>query len=165
MSKKLTCTLLLLGTLLLTACSITHHVDNTDEIGGGSDAVSTDTASVNQEADSSTSDNTAVSDNQSSKVIDIKITVINLCGVDIGGFAVKDALYGEQVVLGDVPNEKSMTANIKWIQGKDTLEWAVYNTNMELVTYAESDVSNITEEVTISLSGDRDIEVVDVEVK
>jgi hypothetical protein len=36
---------------------------------------------------------------------------------------------------------------------------------MELVTYAESDVSNITEEVTISLSGDRDIEVVDVEVK
>lgn len=164
MPKKLTCTLLLLGTLLLTACSINHRV-NDEEIGGSSAAVSEDTASVNQKADSSTSDNTAVSDNQSSKVIDIKITVINLCGVDIGGFAVKDALYGEQVVLGDVPNEKSMTASAKWIQGKDTLEWAVYNTNMELVTYAESDVSNITESVTITLSGDRDIEVVDVEVK
>ena len=58
-----------------------------------------------------------------------------------------------------------MTASAKWIEGKDTLEWAVYNTNMELVTYAESDVSDITESVTITLSGDRDIEVVDVEVK
>ncbi len=90
--------------------------------------------------------------------IDITVTVVNLCGVDIGMVSTIDPYTDEQVDLGGLPADQLINISELWPRDKTIFDLAIYNVNGELVSASEVDITGIKEKVTITLSGDGDLE-------
>lgn len=93
--------------------------------------------------------------------IDITVTVVNLCGVDIGMVSTIDPFREEQIDLGPLPADKLINISQTWPVDKTTYDLAIYNVNGDLVSVTEVDITGIKEKVTITLSGNGDLENID----
>lgn len=90
----------------------------------------------------------------------ITITIVNFCGADIGMFSVIDPGTGEQLNVGSLDSEASLTLN-DWPKSVTAFQWAVYNNEGQLYQEANTDISAATTGVSIVLKGDGAIEDVE----
>ncbi len=97
--------------------------------------------------------------------LEISVIVVNLCGVDIGMVAIIDPYTGEQVNLGPLPVDQVMNVSEYWPMDKTDFDIAIYNMAGDLVAESEIDVTGIQESLTITFSGDGDLENVDSRVE
>ncbi len=97
--------------------------------------------------------------------IDITVTVINMCGVDIGMVSTIDPYTEEQMDLGSLPADQIINISETWPRDKTTYDLAIYNMAGDLVSVTEVDITGITEKLTITLSGDGDLSDIKSEVE
>ena len=97
--------------------------------------------------------------------LEISVIVVNLCGVDIGMVAIIDPYTEEQVNLGPLPADQVMNVSEYWPMDKTDFDIAIYNTAGDLVAVIEIDVTGIQESLTITFSGDGDLENVESRVE
>ena len=98
---------------------------------------------------------------EAGKQIEITVSVVNLCGVDIGMVSTIDPFSEEQIDLGPLPADKLINISQTWPVDKTTYDLAIYNVNGDLVSVTEVDITGIKEKVTITLSGNGDLENID----
>ncbi|MGN0403525.1 MAG: hypothetical protein ACI4HQ_14875 [Acetatifactor sp.] len=98
--------------------------------------------------------------NESQASETLSITILNLCGVDIGMLAVIDPVTGEQVNIGSLANEEALTLN-NWPVDVTTIQWAVYNQRGELYQEAATDIRDAKTGVSIVLKGNGSIDNVE----
>lgn len=91
----------------------------------------------------------------------ITLTVINMCGADIGMFSVIDPSTGEQVNLEALADEESLSLNADWPVDVAELQWAVYNLEGELYMEGRTDISEAEAAATLLLMGEGSIENVE----
>lgn len=106
-----------------------------------------------------------VMDEADENTMPIEMTLVNICGVDVGMFSMIDPVTKEQVNVSGIANGESITVGANWPKDETTLQWALYNKDGELCIEASSDITGITESATVVISGDGDVEKVDVDVK
>ena len=106
-----------------------------------------------------------ITDNEAADVIPVEITVVNMCGADIGMFAMIDPGSGEQINVDSIGNGESITIGVNWPCDETELQWALYNEAGELCIEATSDLTAITKSATIIVSGDGDAETVKLQVE
>ncbi len=99
-----------------------------------------------------------------SNTIQISVVVVNLCGVDIGMVASLDPYTGEQLNLGPLPPDQVMSITEYWPMDKTIYDIAVYNVNGDLVSTSEIDITGIQNSLTITFSGDGDLENVESKI-
>ena len=99
-----------------------------------------------------------------SNTIQISVVVVNLCGVDIGMVASLDPYTGEQLNLGPLPPDQVMSITEYWPMDKTIYDIAVYNVNGDLVSSSEIDITGIQNSLTITFSGDGDLEKVESKI-
>ena len=99
-----------------------------------------------------------------SNTIQISVVVVNLCGVDIGMVASLDPYTGEQLNLGPLPPDQVMSITEYWPMDKTIYDIAVYNVNGDLVSSSEINITGIQNSLTITFSGDGDLEKVESKI-
>ena len=128
-------------------------------------------------ASSSSSESTSVSEVESSvsfeapveteePTVDFKLIVVNQCKADIGMVCMIHPVSAEQVNVGELPDGTALILNFEgWPERKTTMDLAFYTIYGELKSTTELDITGVTSTVTVSLSGDGDIENVKGDVK
>ena len=91
----------------------------------------------------------------------LTLSVVNMCGVDIGMVAVIDPVTGEQVNLDSLADEESLSMEADWPSSVKEFQWALYNTDGELCIEGKTDISTAKISATLLLTGDGDLEKVE----
>lgn len=94
--------------------------------------------------------------------IPITITFINMCGTDIGMFSMIDPNTGEQLNLMPLADQETVSIEANWPKDNYDFQWALYNGQGELCIEATSDLTGITSSAILLVSGDGDVENVEV---
>lgn len=97
--------------------------------------------------------------------IKVDFSIVNLCGADIGMISTISPYTDEQVDIGYLADGTVLKVTMDWPEEVNIFDLAVYNVNGELVSTSEVDITGVTESVTITLSGEGDLEDVKAEVK
>lgn len=99
------------------------------------------------------------------ETIPVKLSLVNLCGVDIGMFSMLDPITGEQINLTSLKNQESKSFDEEWPKDIKELKWALYNEKGDLSLEATSDISGITKSVVLSISGNENVSDVSIVVE
>ncbi len=91
----------------------------------------------------------------------VTLSVINLCGADIGMFSVIDPATGEQVNLDALADGETLSLEANWPAEADELQWAVYNLEGELYMEGSTDITAAETSATLLLMGEGSIDSVD----
>lgn len=97
--------------------------------------------------------------------IPVKFVICNFCGVDIGMISTLDPLSKEQIDLGSLNAGTAMILNLEWPADATQFDMAVYNMAGELVSVSNIDITGVTSSVTITLSGDNNLESVETNIE
>ncbi len=124
---------------------------------GDNDTKSID-ETVNEDIDESKDETKADS-------LKVEFIFTNSTKEDIGMISILDPVSSEQINLGELPDSKIMKVSLDWPKDKKDFDMAVYNRNGDLVSETKVDISGVTEQVTLLLSGDHNIENVEAKIK
>ncbi len=91
----------------------------------------------------------------------LTLTVVNMCGVEIGMVAVIDPVTGEQVNLDSLANEESISMEANWPLSVKEFQWALYNLEGELCIEGKTDISAAETAAVLVLTGDGNLEKVE----
>jgi len=94
--------------------------------------------------------------------ISVKITVVNQCTEAIGMFSIINPLTEEQMNLSGIGAGDAIVITLDWPTNVTTLDWAVYTQTGELYSESTSDVTGLTESITITLVGTDTIDDISV---
>ena len=90
----------------------------------------------------------------------LTLSVVNMCGIEVGMVAVIDPVTGEQVNLDSLSDQESISMEADWPSSVNEFQWALYNTDGELCVEGTTDISSAQATVTLLLTGDGDLEKV-----
>ncbi|MCR5467497.1 MAG: hypothetical protein K6F37_00940 [Lachnospiraceae bacterium] len=93
----------------------------------------------------------------------LTIMIVNLTGVDLGGFAYINPLTDEQENTGSFEDGHSYTLDLVWPVEKEEFEWALYNMDGKLAIEGSSNMTEAVNGATIVINGDGE-QVTDVSV-
>ena len=131
--------------------------------------IKTDKEDTSEKGDNETKkpDETVNEDIDETKADSLKVEFIftNSTKEDIGMISILDPVSSKQINLGELPDSKIMKVSLDWPKDKKDFDMAVYNRNGDLVSETKVDISGVTEQVTLLLSGDHNIENVDAKIK
>ena len=91
----------------------------------------------------------------------LTLSVVNMCGIEVGMVAVIDPVTGEQVNLDSLSDQESISMEADWPSSVNEFQWALYNTDGELCVEGTTDISSAQTTVTLLLTGDGDLEKVE----
>lgn len=91
----------------------------------------------------------------------LTLSVVNMCGIEVGMVAVIDPVTGEQVNLDSLSDQESISMEADWPSSVNEFQWALYNTDGELCVEGTTDISSAQATVTLLLTGDGDLEKVE----
>ena len=120
-----------------------------------SDTVAAQPADVSPDSDSSAIEST------SEDTRALTLSVVNMCGIEVGMVAVIDPVTGEQVNLDSLSDQESISMEADWPSSVNEFQWALYNTDGELCVEGTTDISSAQTTVTLLLTGDGDLEKVE----
>ena len=120
-----------------------------------SETVAAQPADVSPDSDSSAIEST------SEDTRALTLSVVNMCGIEIGMVAVIDPVTGEQVNLDSLSDQESISMEADWPSSVNEFQWALYNTDGELCVEGTTDISSAQATVTLLLTGDGDLEKVE----
>lgn len=106
--------------------------------------------------DTASSTETTVGDTRS-----LTLSVVNMCGIEIGMVAVIDPVTGEQVNLDSLSDQESISMEADWPSSVTEFQWALYNTDGELCIEGKTDISTANTSATLLLTGNGDLEKVE----
>lgn len=112
-------------------------------------------------ADVSPDPNTSAIESTSEDTRALTLSVVNMCGIEIGMVAVIDPVTGEQVNLDSLSDQESISMEADWPSSVNEFQWALYNTDGELCVEGTTDISSAQATVTLLLTGDGDLEKVE----
>ncbi len=122
-----------------------------------SDKISAETSSEpSSESAEAPSGETADADTRT-----LTLSVVNMCGIEIGMVAVIDPVTGEQVNLDSLSDGESISMEADWPSSVTEFQWALYNTDGELCVEGKTDISAAKTSASLLLTGDGDLEKVD----
>lgn len=120
-----------------------------------SETVAAQPADVSPDSDSSAIEST------SEDTRALTLSVVNMCGIEIGMVAVIDPVTGEQVNLDSLSDQESISMEADWPSSVNEFQWALYNTDGELCVEGTTDISSAQATVTLLLTGDGNLEKVE----
>ena len=88
----------------------------------------------------------------------LTITISNMCGADFGMFSMIDPATGEQVNLGSLAHEETLSIEASWPVDVPELQWAVYNTEGELCMEGKTDITEANTDAVLRFSGNGTVE-------
>ena len=91
----------------------------------------------------------------------LTLSVVNMCGIEVGMVAVIDPVTGEQVNMDSLSDQESISMEADWPSSVNEFQWALYNTDGELCVEGTTDISSAQATVTLLLTGDGDLEKVE----
>ena len=91
----------------------------------------------------------------------LTLSVVNMCGIEVGMVAVIDPVTGEQVNLDSLSDQESISMEADWPSSVNEFQWALYNTDGELCVEGTTDISSAQATVTLLLTGDGNLEKVE----
>ena len=112
-------------------------------------------------ADVSPDPNTSAIESTSEDTRALTLSVVNMCGIEVGMVAVIDPVTGEQVNLDSLSDQESISMEADWPSSVNEFQWALYNTDGELCVEGTTDISSAQTTVTLLLTGDGDLEKVE----
>lgn len=134
----------------------------------GEDTSSATTASTSpsetvaaQPADVSSDSDSSAIESTSEDTRALTLSVVNMCGIEVGMVAVIDPVTGEQVNLDSLSDQESISMEADWPSSVNEFQWALYNTDGELCVEGTTDISSAQTTVTLLLTGDGDLEKVE----
>ena len=110
-------------------------------------------------------DNAKNDPKESSDSLEVEFVITNSCKEDIGMIAILDPVTKEQVNIGELPDGKLISFTLTWPADETDFNMAVYNKNGDLVSESKIDVTGVTEKVILLLSGDHNVENVEVKIE
>lgn len=120
-----------------------------------SETVAAQPADVSPDSDSSAIEST------SEDTRALTLSVVNMCGIEIGMVAVIDPVTGEQVNMDSLSDQESISMEADWPSSVNEFQWALYNTDGELCVEGTTDISSAQATVTLLLTGDGNLEKVE----
>ena len=112
-------------------------------------------------ADVSPDPDTSAIESTSEDTRALTLSVVNMCGIEVGMVAVIDPVTGEQVNLDSLSDQESISMEADWPSSVNEFQWALYNTDGELCVEGTTDISSAQATVTLLLTGDGDLEKVE----
>lgn len=112
-------------------------------------------------ADVSPDSDTSAIESTSEDTRALTLSVVNMCGIEIGMVAVIDPVTGEQVNLDSLSDQESISMEADWPSSVNEFQWALYNTDGELCVEGTTDISSAQATVTLLLTGDGNLEKVE----
>ena len=112
-------------------------------------------------ADVSPDSGTSATESTAEDTRALTLSVVNMCGIEIGMVAVIDPVTGEQVNLDSLSDQESISMEADWPSSVNEFQWALYNTDGELCVEGTTDISGAQTAVTLLLTGDGDLEKVE----
>ena len=112
-------------------------------------------------ADVSPDSDTSTIESTSEDTRALTLSVVNMCGIEVGMVAVIDPVTGEQVNLDSLSDQESISMEADWPSSVNEFQWALYNTDGELCVEGTTDISSAQATVTLLLTGDGDLEKVE----
>lgn len=109
-------------------------------------------------ADVSPDSDTSAIESTSEDTRALTLSVVNMCGIEVGMVAVIDPVTGEQVNLDSLSDQESISMEADWPSSVNEFQWALYNTDGELCVEGTTDISSAQTTVTLLLTGDGDLE-------
>lgn len=145
--------------LLFGGCSQNSAGDDTSSATTASTSPSETVAA--QPADVSPDSDSSAIESTSEDTRALTLSVVNMCGIEIGMVAVIDPVTGEQVNLDSLSDQESISMEADWPSSVNEFQWALYNTDGELCVEGTTDISSAQATVTLLLTGDGDLEKVE----
>ena len=96
---------------------------------------------------------------------EVALSYTNSCSVDIGMIAIIDPIDGAQINIGGVKKNDTLKCKVIWPTDKNELKWAVYTQGGDLYSESTTDVTGLTESISITLKGENTIDDIDVDIK
>ena len=152
--------------LFLTACNQDGNVPNESTVSESQVSQTTEDSTTNpsattEEVEETTSPSQTPSDASTEETKALTISVVNMCGIEVGMVSVIDPATGEQVNLDSLSTGESISMEANWPSDVKEFQWALYNTNGELCIEGKTDISNATTSATLVLTGDGNLENVE----
>ena len=129
--------------------------------GCGQDTTAPDTASAASETIAPLTDTSQATESTAEDTRALTLSVVNMCGIEIGMVAVIDPVTGEQVNLDALSDGESLSMEADWPSSVSEFQWALYNTDGELCIEGKTDISTAQTSATLLLTGDGDLENVE----
>ena len=145
--------------LLFGGCSQNSDGEDTSSATTASTSPSETVAAL--PADVSPDSDTSAIESTSEDTRALTLSVVNMCGIEIGMVAVIDPVTGEQVNLDSLSDQESISMEADWPSSVNEFQWALYNTDGELCVEGTTDISSAQATVTLLLTGDGDLEKVE----
>ena len=145
--------------LLFGGCSQNSAGDDTSSATTASTCPSETVAAL--PADTSPDSDTSAIESTSEDTRALTLSVVNMCGIEVGMVAVIDPVTGEQVNLDSLSDQESISMEADWPSSVNEFQWALYNTDGELCVEGTTDISSAQATVTLLLTGDGDLEKVE----
>lgn len=92
----------------------------------------------------------------------IAVTILNLSSVNAGMFSVLDPVLNTQADISALAPEGTLSFDYNSPLTKNEFQWAVYDTDGELIIESSTDISTCEKKLSIILSGTDTIDDVDV---
>lgn len=144
--------------LLFGGCSQNSDGEDTSSATTASTSPSETVAAL--PADVSPDSDTSAIESTSEDTKALTLSVVNMCGIEVGMVAVIDPVTGEQVNLDSLSDQESISMEADWPSSVNEFQWALYNTDGELCVEGTTDISSAQATVTLLLTGDGDLEKV-----
>lgn len=112
-------------------------------------------------ADPSPAPDAAATESTTEDTRTLTLSVVNMCGIEIGMVAVIDPVTGEQVNLDSLSDQETISMEADWPSSVSEFQWALYNTDGELCVEGTTDISSAETSATLLLTGDGDLEKVE----
>lgn len=145
--------------LLFGGCS--HNSDGEDTSSATTASTSPSETVTALPADVSPDSDTSAIESTSEDTRALTLSVVNMCGIEVGMVAVIDPVTGEQVNLDSLSDQESISMEADWPSSVNEFQWALYNTDGELCVEGTTDISSAQTTVTLLLTGDGDLEKVE----
>lgn len=94
---------------------------------------------------------------------DVEVVFTNICGVDFGLVSIFDPVSKEQINIDSLLKGEAITMNMLWPRELYEFQWAVYDTEGNLIAECNTDIAEAEDYVAIALLGNNAFEDVDVE--
>ena len=145
--------------LLFGGCSQNSAGDDTSSATTASTSPSETVAAL--PADVSPDSESSAIESTSEDTRALTLSVVNMCGIEVGMVAVIDPVTGEQVNLDSLSDQESISMEADWPSSVNEFQWALYNTDGELCVEGTTDISSAQATVTLLLTGDGNLEKVE----
>ena len=161
MKKKSAYQALFIG--LLSCCFLLSGCNNntTTTSSTSSETSSEQPSSDTEVEEESTAPSQSVTEAPIEEKKSLTISVVNMCGIEVGMVAVIDPATGEQVNLDSLSTGESISMEANWPSDVNEFQWALYNTDGELCIEGKTDISKVTTSATLVLTGDGNLENVE----